>query len=107
MVDHTESKTRLGITEVFGDKREEVLRLAAKHGASNVRVFGSVARGEARSDSDVDLLVDWDYERLSPWGSAGFEMEVEELLGRHVDVVSTDYIHPLMREQILKDAIPL
>lgn len=81
--------------------------MADKHDAYNVRVFGSVVRGEAHPDSDVDFLVDWDYERLSSWGGVGFEIELEELLGRHVDIVSADCLHSLMREQILKDAVSL
>jgi len=96
-----------GIAEIIGDKRGEILRLAEQHGAFNVRVFGSVARGEATPDSDVDLLVEWDYSRLSPWGGVGFDMAVENLLGRRVDVVSEKTLHRLIRDQVLKEAVPL
>jgi predicted nucleotidyltransferase len=97
----------LGIDDVIGDKRQEILQLAEKHGATNVRIFGSVARGEAGPDSDVDFLVDWDYSRLSPWGGVGFDLDLQELLGREVDVVSGKWLHPLLRERILHEAIPL
>ncbi len=97
----------LGIEDIIGDKRDEILRLADKHGARNVRVFGSVARGEARPDSDVDLLVDWDYSRLSSWGGVGFELEVGDLLGREVEVVSEKWLHPKLRDRILGEAVPL
>ncbi len=103
-----ETKSRgLGIDDIIGDKRDEILRLADKHGATNVRVFGSVARGEAHPDSDVDLLVDWDYSRLSSWGGVGFDLGVAELLGRKVDVVSEKALHPMLRDRVLKEAVAL
>jgi len=100
-------KRGLGIDDLLADKREEILRLAEKHGATNVRVFGSVARGEATPDSDIDLLVDWDMERISSWGGAGLDLDLHDLLGREVDVVSEKALHRLIREQVLKEAVPL
>ncbi len=100
-------QVKLGIAEIIGDKRAEILRLAAKHGAQNVRVFGSVARGEAGPESDVDLLVEWDLRRISPWGGAGFDLEVQALLARGVDVVTLEDLHPMIRQQILSEAVPL
>jgi predicted nucleotidyltransferase len=97
--------TGLGIDEVIGTKREDVLRLAESHGAYNVRVFGSVARGEARSDSDVDLLVDG--LENSAWGGGRLLMELQELLGRRVDLASAGDLHRLIRDRILKEAVPL
>jgi predicted nucleotidyltransferase len=82
-----------------------VLRLAESHGAYNVRVFGSVARGEARSDSDVDLLVDG--LENSAWGGGRLLMELQELLGRRVDLASAGDLHRLIRDRILKEAVPL
>jgi predicted nucleotidyltransferase len=95
----------LGIEDVIGTKREDVLRLAESHGAYNVRVFGSVARGEARSDSDVDLLVDG--LENSAWGGGRLLMELQDLLGRRVDLVSAGDLHRLIRDRILKEAVPL
>jgi predicted nucleotidyltransferase len=97
--------TGLGIEDVIGTKREDVLRLAESHGAYNVRVFGSVARGEARSDSDVDLLVDG--LENSAWGGGRLLMELQELLGRRVDLASAGDLHRLIRDRILKEAVPL
>jgi predicted nucleotidyltransferase len=95
-----------GIDELLKDRRNDILRLAEKYGASNVRVFGSVARGEARPDSDVDLLVRFkpDY-RL--WDKIGLKQDLEELLGCKVDVVHDQFIREEIAPDILKDAIPL
>lgn len=88
------------------EKRREILRLAAKHGARNVRVFGSVLRGEARQDSDVDFLVDMEPGRtLLDMG--GLVMDLRELLGRDVDVVTECGIKPRIREHIISEAKPL
>jgi uncharacterized protein len=100
-------ETRLGIQEVIGDKRDEILRLAAKHGASNVRVFGSVARGEATSESDVDFLVDWDLSRISAWGGVGLNLDLEALLGRRIDITTVDSLHLLIRHHVLLDVVTL
>lgn len=101
----TAEVTRLGIAEVIGDKRTQVLQLAHQHGVSNVRVFGSVARGQALPDSDIDLLVDG--LENAAWGGGGLLMELQALLQRQVDLVSVEDLHPLMREQVLKEAIAL
>jgi len=93
-------KTGLGIADVIGDKRDQIVRLAEQHGSSNARVFGSVARGEARPDSDLDLLVDWDYTRISSWGGVGLTLDLEALLGRKVDVVSIKALHPSIHPRV-------
>ncbi len=72
-----------------------------------VRVFGSVARGDAGPESDIDLLVEWDYTRISAWGGVGFELALQELLGRKVDVVSEKWLNPRLRDRILHEAVPL
>src|SRR3989442_11723663 len=72
------------IEDLLREKREEILRIAEKHGARNVRIFGSVAHGEATEASDIDLLVDT-AEQTSPWFPAGLAAELEELLGQRVD----------------------
>lgn len=78
----------------------------AKHGALFVRIFGSLARGEATFQSDIDLLVDKGAE-TSPWFPAGLIIELEELLGRDVDVVTENGLSPYLRERILQEAVSL
>jgi hypothetical protein len=94
------------IADQLRDRREEILRLAAKHGAGNVCVFGSVARGEETPDSDVDLLVDVAGEP-SPWFPGGLVADLEELLGRRVQVIIRRSLSEFIRESVLKDASPL
>jgi predicted nucleotidyltransferase len=88
-------------------RRDEILALAEKYGAYNVRVFGSVARGEATSDSDVDLLVDQDWSRLSGWGGMEFVIALEDLFQCHVDVTTLDELKPRIRDRVLKEVVPL
>ncbi len=87
-------------------ERDEILRIAARHGASNVRVFGSVARDEAHSDSDIDLLVDFDFDR-SLFDHVALIHDLEELLGRKVDVVTDQGLHWSIRDKVLAEAVPL
>jgi hypothetical protein len=87
-------------------RRADVLSCATKHGASNVRVFGSVARGEAGSASDVDLLVEMEAGR-SLLDLVGLEQELEDLLGGRVHVVSDDGLSPHIRDRIHAEAILL
>ncbi|MFQ4134712.1 nucleotidyltransferase family protein [Nodosilinea sp. PGN35] len=86
--------------------RAKILALAEKYGASNVRVFGSVARGEAQEDSDVDFLIDLEPGR-SLLDHIGFKQELEDLLGRSVDVAESITLHDLIRDRVLRDAIAL
>ncbi len=88
------------------EKREDILRIAARHGAGNVRVFGSVARGEADERSDIDLLVTMEPDK-SLLDHAALWLELKDLLGCEVDVVSENGLRPRMRERVLNDAIPL
>lgn len=87
-------------------RRKAIIEAAAKRGAHNVRVFGSVARGEDTADSDIDLLVDLE-ERVGVVGLAGLKRELTELLGTSVDVVPADSLKPRIRAEILAEAIPL
>jgi predicted nucleotidyltransferase len=87
-------------------RRNEILRIAAEHGARNVRRFGSVARDEPRSTSDVDLLVDMEPGR-SLLDLVGLGQDLEELLDCEVDVLTEPSVHPALRERILADARPL
>jgi predicted nucleotidyltransferase len=91
---------------LLNEKREEILRLAARHGAHNLRVFGSAARGEAGPDSDVDFLVELDPDRsLLDLGS--LLMDLQDLLGRKVDLVTEKALHWYVRDRILREAVPL
>jgi predicted nucleotidyltransferase len=84
--------------DILREKREEILRIARKHGARNIRVFGSVAKEETTKTSDIDLLVDTG-EETSPWFPAGLVQELEELLGQRVDVVTTNGLYWLLRRR--------
>lgn len=101
------ARTFLGIDDIIGDKRDQILRVAAEHGAENVRVFGSVARGEATAESDIDLLVDQDWNRLSGWGGMDLVVALEALLGRKVDVATEEELKPRIRARVLNEAVPL
>ncbi len=92
--------------ELLREKREDILRIAAQYGASNVRVFGSVARGEADEQSDIDLLVDLEPGR-SLFDLGGLLMDVQDLLGCDVDVVTAKGLRERIRERVLKEAIAL
>jgi predicted nucleotidyltransferase len=92
--------------EFIAAKRDEILRIAAKYGVSELRLIGSVARGEARPDSDIDLLVKWPPE-TSLLDHAGMMLELEELLGRKVDIASDGWLKPGVRETVYREAVPL
>ena len=86
--------------------RQEILLLAQKYGARNVRIFGSVARGDAREDSDIDVLVDLESGR-SLLDLGGFLMDLQHLLGCRVDVVTTKGLRERIRSRVLKESVPL
>jgi len=92
--------------DLLSDKRREILQIAARYGAGQVRVFGSVARGEAGPHSDVDILV-----TLEPGRSLldliALKQDLEDLLGRPVDVVTEAAVSPYMRAQVLQSAVAL
>lgn len=94
------------LNELLREKREDILRIANKRGASNVRVFGSVARGEADSKSDIDILVDLEPGR-SLFDLGGLLMDLQELLGHKVDVVTERGLRERIRARVLQEAIPL
>jgi predicted nucleotidyltransferase len=87
-------------------KREEILRVCAKYGAHNVRVFGSVIRGEADEQSDVDFLVEMEPGR-SLFDLGGLQYELEQLLGCPVDVVTERGFKARIRDRVLREAVPL
>jgi predicted nucleotidyltransferase len=92
--------------ELIRAKRDEILRIAAQHGAHNIRVFGSVARGEARADSDVDFLIDAG-PVTSSWFPASLIVDLQDLLGRPIEVVTEKGLNPLIKDRVLQEAIPL
>ena len=87
-------------------KRQDIIKAAQRHGAHNIRVFGSAARGDEHPDSDVDFLVDMEPGR-SLLDMGGLLMELRELLGRDVDVVTERGLKPRIRDRVLKEAVPL
>ena len=88
------------------EKRQQILSVAAKHGATNIRVFGSVARGQAGPASDVDLLVDMraDHSLLD---RVSLILDLEEVLGQKVDVATERVLRPELRARVLREAVPL
>jgi hypothetical protein len=96
----------MDVTTVLKEKREEILSIAARHGARNVRIFGSIARGEADDASDIDLLVSFDPE-TSLLQHAGLIRELREFLGCSVDVVDDEGLRPCMKDRVLNEATPL
>jgi len=96
----------MSLEELRVSKREEILRLATKRGIRNVRIFGSVARGESDSQSDIDFLVDLDPGR-SLLDLGGLQRDLQKLLGTKVDVVSSRGMRERVRQRVLRDAVPL
>lgn len=93
-------------SELLKIKRDEILALAAKAGALNVRVFGSAARGDDREESDLDLLVDWQ-PHASLFDVGGLVTDLQDLLGKRVDVISAQQLHPRFRLRVLAQARPV
>jgi hypothetical protein len=96
----------MDIREMLKEKREEIIRIAARHGARNVRVFGSVARGEAGPESDVDLMVQLD-PGVTLLGHSALVRDLEALLGHKVQVVSERGLRPRMKDRVLREAVPV
>lgn len=94
------------INEILKEKRDEILKIAATHGARHVQVFGSMARGEAGAASDLDILVQLDADRTL-LDLIAIKQDLEDLLGCQVDVVTEAAISPYIREQVLKEAVAL
>ena len=96
----------MAVDDLIATHRENILRICAKHGAINVRVFGSFARGDATSESDLDLLVDAGPSRTA-FFPGGLLTDLQDLLGRKVDIVTQDALHWYIRERVLEEAVPL
>jgi len=97
---------RMDTGSILQSRRNDILTIAARHGARNVRVFSSVARGEARPDSDVDILVDLEPGR-SLFDLGGLLYDLQTLLGVDVDVVTEKGLRPRIRAQVMREAVPL
>ena len=91
------------LADIIQKEREEIIRLSTLRGAKNIRVFGSVARGEESEDSDIDILVELEKGR-SLLDLSGLLMDLQQLLGRKVDVVTEKSLHWYIRDRILKEA---
>jgi len=89
------------------ENRDEILEIAAKHGAFNVRIFGSVARGQSTNESDIDLLIEYDLEKVTPWFPVGLIRDLEAILQTKVDVVTLEGLKNRIREQVLRESITL
>jgi len=96
----------MNVSKTLSNQREQILRIASAHGARNLRLFGSVSRGEANDKSDLDLLFNLEPGRTL-LDIITIKQDLEDLLGRKVDVVTEDSVSPYIREQILKDAVSL
>jgi predicted nucleotidyltransferase len=92
--------------DLLKSKREEILRLAARRGVINIRVFGSAANGELKADSDIDFLVEMEPDR-SLFDLGGLLMDLQNLLGRDVDIVTEKALHWYIRDRVLSEAKPL
>jgi uncharacterized protein len=86
--------------------RRTILDIARRHGVGNVRVFGSMARGDVSATSDIDLLVEITGP-VTPWFPGGLMADLEDLLGRRVEVATEEELHDKIRDQVLKEAVPL
>ena len=96
----------MDIRKEIEEKRERILAVAAEHGARNVRIFGSVSRGEADEKSDIDFLVELDQDR-SLMDHAGLQIALQELFDRKIDVVSDRGLKPRIKDRVLREAVPL
>jgi predicted nucleotidyltransferase len=96
----------MSLRELLTEKRQEIMRLADRYGATNVRIFGSAARGEDGPASDVDLLVDAG-PRRAPFFPAGLQEDLQALLHRKVDILTPGALHWYIKERVLREAKPL
>lgn len=96
----------MGLEQLIREKSADIKAIAAKHGAENIRLFGSVVRGEAGPDSDVDFLVETG-PSTSSWFPAGLVLDLEEILGCRVEIVTERGLNPYIREHVLREAVPL
>ena len=96
----------MNLDDLRRQKGAAIVSIAARHGVTGIRVFGSFARGEARPDSDLDLLIETGPDR-TPFFPAGLIADLEQELGRRIEVTTKSALHPLMREEVLREAVVL
>jgi predicted nucleotidyltransferase len=96
----------MDIEQILHEKRDHIRSIAAKHGAYNLRIFGSVVRGQAGPSSDIDFLIDAG-PTTSSWFPAGLVLDLEEILGRRVEIVTEKALNPYVRDYVLREAKPL
>ena len=94
------------LEQLIRKESANIKEIAAKHGATNIRVFGSVIRGEDSPESDIDFLVDAG-PKISSWFPAGLIIDLEEILGCRVEIVTEKALNPDLREHVLREAMPL
>jgi predicted nucleotidyltransferase len=104
--ERVKDRDQVNLGDLLQENRDRILQIAARHGAYNVRVFGSAAKGAAGPDSDVDILVDVGPAH-SAWFPAGLILDLEALLEREVDVVTEEALHWYIRDRVLTEAVPL
>jgi predicted nucleotidyltransferase len=99
----------LGVEDVLGRYRARIERIARRYSAHEIRVFGSLARGAATANSDIDFLVDFDRSRKtkSTLRTVDLAHDLEKLLGRHVDVATEENLHWFVQPQVITEAVPL
>lgn len=96
-------ESKIDLYDLVIRKRNEIIAIANRRGAKNIRIFGSVSRGEARSDSDIDFLIDLDPDR-SLLDAGGLAIDLEILLNHKVDVITEAGLRPRIRNDVLRDA---
>ncbi len=96
----------MSLARLLEENREEILRIAEKHGVSRIRVFGSAARGDDTPESDIDFLIEVDGP-TTPWFPGGLVSDLEKLLGRRVSVIEPTVLREPLRERVLQEAVPL
>jgi uncharacterized protein len=97
----------MALLDTLREKRAEILQIAANHGASNVRVFGSVVQGTETLESDIDFLIDYDLEKTTPWFPVRLIRDLEAALGKKVDVVTVAGLKARIRDEVLQESVEL
>jgi uncharacterized protein len=95
------------LKNLLQEKRAKILEIATKHGAFNVRIFGSVARNEETENSDIDFLIDYDLNKITPWFPGGLLIDLQDLLGCKIDIVTEKGLSKFIKDRVLQEAKPL